>query len=43
MDATFVPRPLRLVGSLPRDELGKLPRAALLAALDGGNDIRAAR
>ena len=31
VDAVFLPRPLRLVGSLPRNETGKLPRAALAA------------
>lgn len=30
VDAAFVPRPLRLVGSLPRAESGKLSRQALL-------------
>ncbi len=34
IDAAFLPRPLRLVSQLPRNETGKLPRAALLAALD---------
>ena len=33
VDPLFLPRPLRLVASLPRNETGKLPRAALLAAL----------
>ena len=33
MDPAFLPRPLRKVCSLPRNETGKLPRAALLAAL----------
>jgi acyl-coenzyme A synthetase/AMP-(fatty) acid ligase len=33
MDPAFLPRPLRKVGALPRNETGKLPRAALLAAL----------
>ena len=33
VDPAFLPRPLLLVDSLPRNELGKLPRAALLAAL----------
>jgi acyl-coenzyme A synthetase/AMP-(fatty) acid ligase len=43
VDAAFLPRPLVLVESLPRNELGKLPRAKLLAALrshhgeDGGH------
>ena len=30
IDAAFLPRPLLLVDSLPRNSLGKLPRAALL-------------
>ena len=33
VDAAFLPRPLRRVERLPRNELGKLPRAALLAML----------
>ena len=33
VDPAFLPRPLLLVDALPRNELGKLPRAALLAAL----------
>lgn len=33
MDPVFLPRPLRLVASLPRNETGKLPRDALLALL----------
>ena len=33
MDPAFLPRPLRRVTALPRNETGKLPRAALLAAL----------
>lgn len=33
IDPLFLPRPLRLVKSLPRNETGKLPRAALLALL----------
>jgi len=33
IDPVFLPRPLRLVDSLPRNETGKLPRAALLALL----------
>jgi acyl-coenzyme A synthetase/AMP-(fatty) acid ligase len=33
LDAVFVPRPLRVVTALPRDELGKLPRDKLLALL----------
>ncbi|MBU6246949.1 MAG: AMP-binding protein [Xanthomonadaceae bacterium] len=35
MDPLFLPRPLRLVEDLPRNETGKLPRAALLALLAG--------
>ena len=35
MDAAFLPRPLRRVDALPRNETGKLPRAALLALLRG--------
>jgi acyl-coenzyme A synthetase/AMP-(fatty) acid ligase len=34
VDPAFLPRPLKLVAKLPRNEAGKLPRAALLAALD---------
>jgi acyl-coenzyme A synthetase/AMP-(fatty) acid ligase len=34
IDPLFLPRPLRLVTALPRNETGKLPRAALLALLD---------
>ncbi len=33
IDAAFLPRPLRKIAALPRNETGKLPRAALLAAL----------
>lgn len=33
IDPAFLPRPLRVVDKLPRNELGKLPREALLAAL----------
>jgi acyl-coenzyme A synthetase/AMP-(fatty) acid ligase len=33
IDPVFLPRPLRLVDRLPRNETGKLPRAALLALL----------
>ncbi|WP_049620805.1 AMP-binding protein [Frateuria defendens] len=35
MDPVFLPRPLKLVEALPRNETGKLPRAALLALLGG--------
>ena len=34
VDPLFLPRPLRLVERLPRNETGKLPREALLAALN---------
>ncbi|HEY0199540.1 MAG TPA: AMP-binding protein [Rhodanobacter sp.] len=33
IDPLFLPRPLRLVDALPRNETGKLPRAALLRLL----------
>jgi len=33
VDPAFLPRPLRIVDSLPRNELGKLPRERLLALL----------
>ncbi|HEX5304891.1 MAG TPA: AMP-binding protein [Dyella sp.] len=33
IDPLFLPRPLRLVDALPRNDTGKLPRAALLALL----------
>jgi acyl-coenzyme A synthetase/AMP-(fatty) acid ligase len=33
IDSVFLPRPLRLVESLPRNETGKLPRAALLGLI----------
>lgn len=33
VDPVFLPRPVRLVEALPRNETGKLPRAALLAML----------
>jgi acyl-coenzyme A synthetase/AMP-(fatty) acid ligase len=33
IDPAFLPRPLRKVDALPRNETGKLPRAALLATL----------
>lgn len=35
VDPVFLPRPLRCVESLPRNDTGKLPRAALLALLRG--------
>jgi acyl-coenzyme A synthetase/AMP-(fatty) acid ligase len=34
MDPVFLPRPLVLVSQLPRNEVGKLPRERLLAALN---------
>lgn len=34
LDPAFMPRPLKLVSRLPRNETGKLPRAVLLAALE---------
>ena len=33
VDPVFLPRPMKLVDALPRNETGKLPRAALLALL----------
>jgi acyl-CoA synthetase (AMP-forming)/AMP-acid ligase II len=33
IDAAFLPRPLRVVDTLPRNELGKLPRAEILRLL----------
>ena len=38
VDPVFLPRPLRRIERLPRNETGKLPRAALLAALTGASD-----
>lgn len=38
IDPAFLPRPLRKVDALPRNETGKLPRAALLAALARAGD-----
>ncbi|QDH71563.1 AMP-binding protein [Marilutibacter alkalisoli] len=35
VDPVFLPRPLRCVPALPRNETGKLPRRALLALLHG--------
>ncbi len=35
IDPLFLPRPLHLVAALPRNETGKLPRAALLELLHG--------
>lgn len=34
VDPAFMPRPLKLVSRLPRNDTGKLPRAVLLAALE---------
>lgn len=34
LDGVFVPRPLRIVPALPRNELGKLPRERLLELLE---------
>lgn len=36
IDPVFLPRPLKIVGTLPRGETGKLPRAALLGLLKSG-------
>jgi len=41
IDRAFLPRPLLIVDSLPRNEVGKLPRAQLIAAL-GIAEARAA-
>ncbi|MBS7458760.1 AMP-binding protein [Coralloluteibacterium stylophorae] len=38
VDPVFLPRPLRCVDALPRNETGKLPRAALAAALERAAD-----
>lgn len=38
VDPVFLPRPLRRVAALPRNETGKLPRAALLRMLQGSID-----
>ncbi|KZC39485.1 MULTISPECIES: AMP-binding protein [Rhodanobacter] len=38
IDPLFLPRPLKLVEALPRNETGKLPRAALLALLGQHDD-----
>jgi acyl-coenzyme A synthetase/AMP-(fatty) acid ligase len=35
IDPVFLPRPLKRVAALPRNETGKLPRGALLAMLQG--------
>ena len=34
IDSVFVPRPLKVVPALPRNELGKLPRERLLELLN---------
>ena len=38
VDPVFLPRRVQLVAALPRNELGKLPRAALLALATGARD-----
>jgi acyl-coenzyme A synthetase/AMP-(fatty) acid ligase len=38
IDAVFVPRPLRIVAALPRNELGKLSREKLLELLTNAAD-----
>jgi acyl-coenzyme A synthetase/AMP-(fatty) acid ligase len=38
IDPVFLPRPLRRVAALPRNETGKLPRAELLRLLDAAGD-----
>ncbi|MDN5781667.1 MAG: AMP-binding protein [Luteimonas sp.] len=38
IDPVFLPRRLRCIDALPRNETGKLPRAALLRLLRGNND-----
>ena len=37
VDPVFLPRPLLLLSRLPRNDVGKLTQAALLAALDAGS------
>jgi len=39
IDPVFLPRPLRLLERLPRNETGKLPRKSLLEALRQGNGV----
>ena len=39
LEAVFIPRPLKVVASLPRNELGKLPRERLLELLAADGDI----
>jgi len=36
IDPVFLPRPLKRVPALPRNETGKLPHAALVRLLQGG-------
>lgn len=43
VDAVFLPRPLRRVDALPRNETGKLPRAALARMLHAEPEAGAAR
>lgn len=38
LDAVFVPRPLKVVPALPRNELGKMPRERLLDLLAKGDE-----
>lgn len=38
IDPVFVPRPIRVIDSLPRNALGKLPKQALLELLGARND-----
>ena len=35
VDPAFLPRPLLVVAALPRNDVGKLPREALLQAIKG--------
>jgi acyl-coenzyme A synthetase/AMP-(fatty) acid ligase len=37
VDPAFMPRPLLIVDALPRNELGKLPKAQLMDALQRGS------
>lgn len=43
IDPVFLPRPLVLLDALPRNRLGKLPRAALLAALREAGETTAGK
>lgn len=43
LDPVFVPRPLMLVDELPRNELGKLPRDAMLRLLRSAGEIEVIR